>query len=119
MALGVDMNRSEWKAFHHAIRADARAFKAKHGGGPCFGRTFTHNGVEYLLRRAWYSPGKWMTDLRAAAIIDRPPSNRHACALSWAGDFRREAKRTPWDKYRSRRAWQVSIDDCRAIRIGV
>ncbi len=110
------MNREEWKAFMQSLRADARAFKAIHGGGPCFGRTFNHNGAEILVRRAWYHPGKWMTDIRAATIIDRPLMQRHAAALNWAGDFRRQAKRNPWDTYRDIRGARLSLADCRALR---
>ena len=40
------MHRAEWKAFHHAIRHDARAFREIHGGYPCFTRRLTHNGEE-------------------------------------------------------------------------
>lgn len=46
------MHRAEWKAFHHSIRQDARAFRESHGGFPCFTRRFVHNGEEWSFTRA-------------------------------------------------------------------
>ena len=68
------MQRVEWKAFHHSIRHDARAFRDSHGGFPCFTRRLVHNGelpavrvgrsfrvqekdVDEYLRKSFYSAG--------------------------------------------------------------
>jgi len=73
------MTRDEWKVLHHSIRKDARDFKAQHGGYPCFGRRFHHNGTEWTLMRVLdrgtrYTGGKtaWATRVHASRIVRQP-----------------------------------------------
>ena len=110
------MTRDEWNALHHTIRADARAFKAKHGGGPCFGRHFMHRGAEILLRRAFWAPGVFKTDVTQSAIIDRPKMQRHAQAMTWAADYRKEARQI-WKRETAKRAHRATIEEARHIRL--
>lgn len=100
----------------HTIRADARAFKAKHGGGPCFGRYFMHQGAEILLRRAFMAPGVFQTDVRQSAIIDRPKMQLHAHAMIWAADYRKEARQI-WKRETAKRAHRAMIEEARQIRL--
>ena len=53
MGLGVDMNRNEWKALHHSVRADTRAFRLQYGGWPCFSRVFYCAGRRWHIERSF------------------------------------------------------------------
>lgn len=66
------MNRNTWNALHHSIRADARAFKAKHGGFPCFAGRFTHNGTEWTILRSLDRGATWATRIHASRIVRQP-----------------------------------------------
>lgn len=110
------MTRDEWKAFHHSIRADARAFGDIHGGYPCFGRDFEHNGAPFNLTRFKTWKG-WETHLRRALIRDRPTVQRVAEELRDCANGRADWKANPWRKYQLRRACFMAVKCARAIRL--
>lgn len=62
------MNRVQWRAFHHAIRHDAWAFREIHGGYPCFTRRLTHNGEEWSFTRVRNDGARWVSYLRKSLI---------------------------------------------------
>ena len=110
------MNRDQWKAFSHSIRADARDFKTRVGGFPCFARNFTHNGQEWTLTRQLNDRRSWNTRLAASSIRARPRSARHADEIDSAKDHRRAIKRAPWTAEIHKRGIRAAIKSARQIR---
>lgn len=109
------MTREQWKAFQHSIRADARAFKAQHGGSPAFRRSFQHNGAEWVTTR-YHDFNHWQTYTRAAMIRQRPLASLIHAELDCAAEYRRKANAQPWAASTSRRGARLSIQCAREWR---
>lgn len=107
------MTRDEWKAFDHALRSDARAFKAKHGGNPCFRRYFLHNGIEWAVTR-YRDWRDWKTYARPSIIRRRPIASLIHAELDCAAEFRRKART---EASLGKRGARVSIKCAREWRI--
>lgn len=110
------MNRTEWKAFHHSIRADARAFRESHGGYPCFTRHLTHNGEEWSFTRARNEGIRWTSHLRKSLIRQRAWRGLSARALNECREYHDDYKRSWKSKHMSRRAIRSAVEEARAIR---
>ena len=114
------MNRTEWKAFHHSIRADARAFQKQHGGFPCFTRHLTHNGTEWsITRRTENRHGGWQTNLRTTLLRQRAWQALAARALNECQEYHAEIKRSR--NFRNpnaiqRRAIRSAVEEARTTR---
>ncbi|HMT45502.1 MAG TPA: hypothetical protein PKE59_00140 [Novosphingobium sp.] len=111
------MNRTEWKAFHHSIRADARAFRESHGGYPCFTRHLQHNDEEWSFTRARNDGIRWTSNLRKSLIRQRPTGGKIADELDTAQDHRRAMRRAPWTATTHKRGIRIAIRIAREIRL--
>jgi len=110
------MTRDEWKAFDHSIRADARAFREKHGGYPCFTRHIQHNGEEWSYTRARNDGTRWTTHLRKSVIRERPRAALIADELATAADHRHSLRRAPWTATPHKRGCRLAIRIAREWR---
>jgi hypothetical protein len=99
----IAMHRAEWKAFHHAIRHDARAFREIHGGYPCFTRRLTHNGEEWSFTRVRNDSGRWASYLRKSLIRERTWRENHASEMNDLPRWHRKLRREPWNRLACRR----------------
>lgn len=82
------MNRMEWKALFHGLRALARA----NPRAESHGEWFRHNGAPWkLVRSRDPLTRSYVTRVEPAIIRDRAPSYRAALELAWARYFKREA----------------------------
>lgn len=109
------MTRDEWKAFHHAIRADARAFKERHGGYPCFVRNFMHNGIEHSLTRVRDDGINWRTRLAATLVKQRPIGFFIGRCFAENMDSHYEIKRR-WRAHIEKRAIRLTVEESRLHR---
>lgn len=110
------MTRDEWNAFHHSIRADARAFRDSHGGYPCFTRHLTHNGEEWSFTRARNDGIRWTSHLRKSLIRQRPAGGKIADELDTARDHCRAMRGAPWTAALHKRGMRLAIRIAREIR---
>lgn len=118
------MTRDEWRSLHHAIRADARAFKAAYGGYPSFGQTIRHNGVEWTLRRTYVEPQQgipahWQTALYTSRLARRPRNSMPLAFLDELTDWRRLWRIRSWPSARAiiKDGMRASIEAARDWRL--
>lgn len=111
------MTRDEWKAFDHAIRADARAFKESHGGYPCFVRHFMHRGQEWTVTRALGDGIKWHTYTRKSIIRQRSRTALIADELDTAAGHRAAVRGAPWTAYTHKRGARLAVKIAREWRL--
>lgn len=111
------MTRTEWTAFHHAIRADARAFQSKHGGYPCFRRTFDHKGVEWVFTRYQDYGPTWRGYMRPSIIRQRAAAHLIHTELDFAAEYRAKARRSPHLAYTAKRGARLSVKCAREWRL--
>ena len=117
------MTRTEWKAFHHALRANARAFREQHGGYPCMSARLEHNGREWTMTRKLNDrvPPRhagWITRLETSLLRQRPAMALHAAALDEAATYRDVARRQPWHAELPKRAAHTTLAEAAEIRAG-
>lgn len=111
------MTRQEWQDFTHKIRSDARAFKERHGGFPCFTRHFWHNGIEWSITRVRNDGVRWQTFIRPSLIRERETRGRIFDEIDTAADHRRAMRRAPWTKSTHKRGIRLAVEIARALRM--
>lgn len=83
------MNRTEWKALHHDLRALARANPRVESHA----EWFTHLGLPWILvRRLDARTMRPVTIVEPRVIRDRSPIYRAALELAWARYFKARRK---------------------------
>ena len=110
------MTRNDWKAFHHAIRADARAFRESHGGYPCFTRHLQHNGEEWSFTRRTEDGRRWESRLRKTLIRQRAWRGLSARALNECRDYHRDYRSAWKGKRMALIAIRSAVEEARATR---
>lgn len=118
------MNRAEWIAFYHDLRADRRADDAKprnKGMGRAM-RMIRVNDRLYTVACGFgadhFSHSPWRAfRIVPSMILDRSPQYRKADALAWAAWYRAAYRRAWSGPIRSGRMRDAlaCIQDCRAI----
>ena len=111
------MNRTEWKAFCHSLRADARAFAAKHGGYPTMTRHFSHEGEEWSFTRLRSDNGRWVSYIRKSLIRERSLMERVMSELNDAPFYRAAMRQRPWASDFHKRGLRKTIIVAREIRM--
>ena len=111
------MHSAEWKAFHHSIRYEARAFRESHGGFPCFTRRFVHNGEEWSFTRSRDDGRRWTRHLRKSLIRERGWREHHASEMNDLPHWHRKLRREPWTRTACRRAIRTAVRCARDWRI--
>lgn len=111
------MQRAEWKAFHHSIRLDARAFRDSHGGFPCFTRRLVHNGEEWSFTRARNDGRGWTSHLRKSLIRERGWREHHASEMNDLPHWHRKLQREPWTRTACRWAIRTAVRCARDWRL--
>lgn len=109
--------RAEWSAFHHKIRADARAFNLRYGGFECIRRSFSHDGREHVFTRYRDYPNRSISHMRAAIIRERPRATLVHDELNTAAEYRAKLRAQKWNKVIYRRAIRLSLECARAWRL--
>jgi hypothetical protein len=110
------MHRAEWKAFHHAIRHDAWAFRETHGGYPSFTRRLIHNGEEWSFTRVRNDGARWLSYLRKSLIRQRVWRENHASEMNDLPHWHRKLRREPWTRVACHRAIRVAVRCAREWR---
>lgn len=108
--------RAEWKAFHHAIRHDARTLCTLRTGYPCITRRLVHNGQEWSFSRCKGDGLRWTSYLRKSLIRERHWRENHAAEMNDLPHYHRRAQREPHHRVRMRRAISLTIKTARAWR---
>lgn len=113
------MNRTEWKALHHAMRAKWR--DTRRGLETIISEPFAHGGTWWhLTRRRNAVSGKMETLAAPRVIRDRSPIARAADEFGWARHYKGEARKAyaPGMRPRALQAARACIADARAILAG-
>lgn len=110
------MTRAEWKAFMHSLRSDARAFKAAHGGHPCFARYFIHNGKEWTITRRL--DAGWTTHTRTSRIDAQTPRRPFFAVMDEMRQIIAQYRAAPWMRDSRKRALRLCLKDLAAYRNG-
>lgn len=115
------MIRSEWNAFHQALRSKSREHKAKdHRFGALrrweYGDHIMH-GFTYWTVRHMRGEGAFGLACYPSIIRDRSTCSRIDDALAWAAHYRQLAKRERHMRRQHLAAARSCIADAREIRL--